>query len=196
MRGAPPSPVRRRHAPLATRRSCEARRKGRDPEREPELALAYERAKALAAPDALEIGIRATFDAYIEALGVYDSFMKAHCEELLEETRTEANEVAAEYQRAHEKARRILDPVEEKHRHLHFCVSLLTGYQQKIRRSRVPEGWAAFDPSHWETLELLTVPADQFGTPPIPSPEAMAEYAAHVHPRPPEPLEPATDQDA
>jgi len=151
---------------------------------EADLALAYERAKAKATPEVHEPRVQLAYDAYISALGEYEGFVREHVEELVEELRSEAEEVAAEWQKAHEKARRLLDPVEEKHRQLHARVSVLAGYQQKIRRSLVPEGTTPFHPSHFETLELLTVPANAYGTPPVPTPEAIAEYAAHVRPTP------------
>lgn len=148
------------------------------------LALGYERAKAKATPEVHGPRVQLAYDAYIEALAAYETFAKAHLEELLEELRPQADAVAAEWQKAHERARRLLDPVEEKHRGLHQRVSALSQYQQQIRRSRVPEGHIAWHPSHTETLTLLSVPAEQFGTPPVPSPEAIAEYIAHVRPAP------------
>lgn len=161
---------------------------------EAELALAWERAKAKATPEFHEPRVQLAYGAYIEALEAYEVFLRDHVDELVEELRPEAEAVAAEWHRANEKARKLLSPVEERHRELHQRVEALTSYQRTIRRSLVPEGNVGFHPSHWEQIRLLDVAPDGFGTPPIPSPEAVASYVGYTRPAPVQPVE--SDEEA
>ena len=154
-----------------------------DAEREAELALAYEKAKACGTEEFHRPRIQGAYDAYIRALDAFEKFMKANVVELTEEIRPAAERVASEYRKAHAEARKLLDPVEAEHRELRARVAQITSYQDAFRVSLVPEGDVAFHPSHWANEVVLSVP-DQFDAPPIPTREQVADYRERKNPRP------------
>jgi hypothetical protein len=167
-------------------------REGRpDADAEGELALGLAKARATATPEVQEPRVQGAFDAYISSLDAFEKFMRANVAELVEGLRPEAERVAAAWQDAQTKARKLLDPAEAEHQRTRARVATITGYQRTFKRSLVPEGNVPLHPSHWATDELLSVPTE-YGSPPIPTAEQVADYISRLTP-PAAPVHPEED---
>jgi hypothetical protein len=152
-----------------------------DADREAELALALEKAKATCTEEHHAPRIDAALRAYGDALRAFENHVREHLPELIEELRPEADRVAAEYQRANEQARALLEPIEAAHHAMQTRIGAVTQYQRKFRRSLIPDGQISTHSSHWATDELLSVPSG-YGSPPIPTTDQLAAYTARLAP--------------